>query len=212
MFKRWVQRFRQRRRNRIHVYDPGPPVEPEPEPPTLPECSICFTPYTHQQKYITPCHHEFCIACVQRMVHTRPCHPTHPCTCPLCRQQFLYYTPTVPSRPKLPFDPANYPSNIELDLVTDPMTRRMLEDAYRTITQAQKWQVLYNYDPHQSQSFMMTQDPEILDIMHSVNENHNYHSGFSLALTMRNMHTIAHNGLDEYSTMHRPRNERSEPP
>jgi len=226
MFKRWVQRFRQRQRqrNQIHVYDPGPPVEPpvepdpeppavdppvEPEPPTptLPECAICLTPYTHQQKYVTPCHHEFCIACVQRMVHTRPCHPTHPCTCPLCRQQFLYYTPNPPSRTKLPFDLANYPPDIELDLVNDPMTRRMLEDAYRTITQEQKWQILYNYDPQQHQSFMMTRDFGILEIMMSINENHPYHSGFSVALTMRNMHTIAHYGLDEYSTMHLPRNE-----
>jgi hypothetical protein len=87
------------------------------------------------------------------------------------------------------------------------MTRRMLEDAYRTITQEQKWQVLYNYDPQQHQSFMMTRDFGILEIMMSINENHPYHSGFSVALTMRNMQNIAHYGLDEYSTMHRPRNE-----
>lgn len=74
-------------------------------------------------------------------------------------------------------------------------SENMVSSAYLVMNKKEGWDLLVNFD---ETSFMTCENPSILMLMSSINENYNGHSGASLAWTMRQLQYIAKNGYTKY--------------
>jgi len=63
------------------------------------------------------------------------------------------------------------------------------------------WETLRTYVPRAEEGFSFTTNMSILEIMRSVYQDNENHSGMSLGYTMRHMHYIAVFGFSAYQTM-----------
>lgn len=71
--------------------------------------------------------------------------------------------------------------------------KAMLTSAYNTITNLDKWDFIKDYEPPQNCGFLFDNNNDIISIMNEINNDYPYHSGSSLACTMRIMKEIAKN-------------------
>jgi hypothetical protein len=76
--------------------------------------------------------------------------------------------------------------------------KRMLTQAYCTITRINMWDYLHNFEVDENLGFMLSQDETILQITCAIEEYSQIHSGSSMAYTMRHMHHIAKHGIAHY--------------
>lgn len=72
--------------------------------------------------------------------------------------------------------------------------REMFMSAYNTIHRLEAWETLKEHVVDPNKGFTMDTKPEILEIMDAIQKDYDYnHSGTSMVLTMRIMHSIAIN-------------------
>jgi hypothetical protein len=98
------------------------------------------------------------------------------------------------------FNAANYPSDLgDFKFRCD---NEMNSSAYNTITRENMWNYLFNFVLDENKGFLNTKDTKINELMTKIDDDFsNNHSGYSLAITMRTMHSIAKNGLFEFQKM-----------
>lgn len=77
----------------------------------------------------------------------------------------------------------------------DENNNRMLSSAYKVIHNCEAWNIISNF---KEESFMFTQNEEILNIMQKVADDYTLHSGSSIGYTMRQIQYIAKNGFTNY--------------
>lgn len=82
-------------------------------------------------------------------------------------------------------------------LPLDEWEREMLEDAYKAVTKANRWDFLRRPDVPGPNGFMFSNWPQVKDIDSFM--EYGGHSGGSYGCTMRAMEFIAKNGWDEYA-------------
>lgn len=173
-------------------------------------CGICLDKNT--EPFTTSCNHSFCIPCIYR-VHEFKCD----FPCPLCRREitnkadliqifkkYKYdkelaeYTSALP-----PFNPENYPAEVDFSFIRDEMFRRMFLSAYNVITREEKWKFMHDYNPPSTEGFLWSKNIEINILMDKIDEGYGGHSGGSIAFTMRTMQFIGIHGYklfkDEWS-------------
>lgn len=84
-----------------------------------------------------------------------------------------------------------------LSLNLDENDRQMLEDAYRAITKANRWDFLRRPDVPGEHGFMFSKWDQLRDI--DAHMEYGGHSGASYGWTMRNMEFIAKKGWDAFA-------------
>ena len=84
------------------------------------------------------------------------------------------------------------------DFVKNPGYRSNFINAHRAITNCELWDWLSTYSPPIESGFLFSKSPELDRIYKLIDDD--YHSGTSLAITMRTMEYIAKNGYDGYRT------------
>ncbi len=72
----------------------------------------------------------------------------------------------------------------------------MLRTAYKTIEKLEKKEFLKTYVPPSNKGFMWDENTTIIDIMNNINNDYDYHSGASLAYTMRCLQYIIKNNIN----------------
>jgi hypothetical protein len=150
------------------------------------DCPICLNKVTENEKYMTECSHIFCIKCIECLIEFSR---KTLINCPLCRKEQYC---SIDKKTKIPFDLQNYPENPEIE-------EKMVLSAYNTISQLQKWEILYNYEVDKQRGFMLNKNKEIDILMNEINKGYNYnHTGCSMGCTMRELYYIAHYGVNRY--------------
>ena len=100
----------------------------------------------------------------------------------------------------------NYISMAEGDfnsLSMDDWERTMLEDAYKAVTKAKRWDFLRRKDVPGPKGFMFSEWPQMKDI--DAFMEYGGHSGATYGMTMREMEFIAKNGWDAFATKYKNR-------
>ena len=69
--------------------------------------------------------------------------------------------------------------------------KNMLKSAYEVVDKNECWEKIKNFVPKANEGFMWTNDKEITEIMSKINDAYPYHSGSSLAFTMRELSYIS---------------------
>jgi len=188
------------------------------EEPEYEICGICLD--KNIEPFTTSCNHTFCITCLNRSQEFKSDFP-----CPLCRseitnksvlktiidnkkeelrkmlekQQYenemIEYARMIP-----PFNPENYPVEVDFSFIRDEWIKEMYLRAYIVITREEKWKFIHDYNPSSVLGFMWTENSEIINLMDKIDKNYQGHSGSSLAFTMRIMQFIGvygYNGFNE---------------
>lgn len=88
--------------------------------------------------------------------------------------------------------------NTQFEFVKDKQTREYLKSAHQAITTCEMWDWMRTYTP--DDSFMWDPHPNIKIIKTQMfkDEINSYHSGSSYGFIMREMETIARDGLAKY--------------
>ena len=98
-----------------------------------------------------------------------------------------------------PEEPDKFIHGMFLYITSDDNTRKMLQNAWLSITQLKLWDYMKRYNT----SYMMSNDPEIWTITKKMEElGYKEHSGFSFGWTMRNMQYIALYGEESFMKMY----------
>jgi hypothetical protein len=109
----------------------------------------------------------------------------------LLEQDPFALTPPVPPLQQEQTTPGNF------DYIKSVGTREMLANAYQSINQLELW----NYMKQDTDSYMMSLDPEIRRISAKIDElGYHNHSGVSFGWTMRQMQHIAKYGESHFKT------------
>ena len=186
------------------------------EEPEYEICGICLDNNT--EPFTTSCNHTFCITCLNRVQEFK-------CdfSCPLCRSEItnkaelntiigkkkadfrkinkmkkyenemLLYASILP-----PFNPENYPTEVDFSFVRDEMFKQILLSAYNVITREEKWKFMHDYNPPSDEGFMWSENIEINNLMDKINIDYPGHSGGSMAFTMRRMQFIGVYGYNSF--------------
>ena len=77
----------------------------------------------------------------------------------------------------------------------------MLRRAYRVMTEIDGWIVLANFA---EESFIFNTNPTIYRLTSAIANDYNYHSGYSMGWTMRQLEYIAKNGFTSYRAIFQP--------
>jgi hypothetical protein len=88
----------------------------------------------------------------------------------------------------------------DFSFIKDGMTRRNMENGYVAVSQLELWEWFKNYTLREGEGFMFNDHPNVTKIgnkMHELPDSPG-HSGFSFGFTMRHLHYVAQNGLDQY--------------
>jgi len=93
------------------------------------------------------------------------------------------------------------PTNPDFGFMSDDWSN-LLGRAYRIINQEEGWIILANF---YGESFMFSQNPEVCRLTTAIASDYNYHSGYSMGWTMRQLENIAKNGFTSYKTTFRRR-------
>jgi hypothetical protein len=152
-------------------------------------CPICFSTISIKSPSITTsCNHTFCKSCLQKVFDHSNHDNTCTIACPICRgeinREVLYVEIT----------PQTFVDNPDLSFIQNEHTRYMILDAYTIIHKHNLWDKLRAVTPNELEGFMFSKNPEIVQIMNLINEENGYHSGASLAYTMRVMQQISRYG------------------
>jgi hypothetical protein len=176
----------------------GPHVS-EPYEPYI--CGICME--SGGCSYTMPCRHTACRVCMVQMA----LNPHLAFSCPFCRTPLdkdnimndidaLAYQESIPA-----FDVQLYPRAPPFEACQlDEGSCYMISRAYHVIYDMNAWETLRNYVPRAEEGFSFTTNMSILEIMRSVYQDNENHSGMSLGYTMRHMHYIAVFGFSAYQT------------
>lgn len=92
----------------------------------------------------------------------------------------------------------------DFSFINDGSTRGNIENGFTAVTQLELWSWLKTFEPDPDQGFMWSNHPNISKIgkkMHELPDSPG-HSGSSFAFTMRHLHYIAKNGMDNYKRFH----------
>lgn len=86
------------------------------------------------------------------------------------------------------------------EFIKDTHTRHMISNGYQAIDELELWSWLKSFVPKENEGFMWSSDPNIYKIIQKMESlpNPPGHSGSSVGFTMRELHFIAKNGIDEY--------------
>ena len=90
------------------------------------------------------------------------------------------------------------PQTYDFNIINEEHTRRMLKQAYDTITRINMWNYLHNYAVDETLGFQWSQDTYLKYITDEIENVSRCHSGASMSYTMRNMHCIAMHGIAYY--------------
>ena len=88
-------------------------------------------------------------------------------------------------------------------LSMDDWERTMLEDAYKAVTKAKRWDFLRRADVPGPKGFMFSEWPQMKDI--DAFMEYGGHSGATYGMTMREMEFIAKKGWDAFVTKYKNR-------
>ena len=168
-------------------------------------CGICLDLNT--EPFMTSCHHSFCVHCLYRVHEFK-----YDFTCPLCRSEITNKADMIQifKNKKIekeqaehksilpPFNPENYPDEVDFSFIRNEMFIHMFLSAYNVITREEKWKLMHDYNPPSSEGFMWSTDPEINLLMNKINDDYGGHSGSSMAFTMRKMQFIGIYGYNEF--------------
>jgi len=152
------------------------------------DCPVCLE--VMENTYKTTCDHIFCSKCIIKMFKNKS-----NIFCPLCRTKLLESNDIT----KILRPVYDIPENPDFSFISDGCERNSLLKAYNTITRMNMWSFLKNYDPNPELGFMFDENNEINNIKDQIDiDNDNFHSGISLALTMRHMNYISKHGFILY--------------
>lgn len=87
----------------------------------------------------------------------------------------------------------------EFSFLINGDTRRIVKNGYNAVEELELWSSLKTFDPENG-SFMFCNHPNVLLIGNKMEKlpNSPGHSGSSFSFTMKHLHFIAKNGIDEY--------------
>jgi hypothetical protein len=88
--------------------------------------------------------------------------------------------------------------NTEFDFVNDEQTREYLKSAHRAISMCELWDWMSTYNPDSGFSWYPHPNTDKIRQEMRKDEINSYHSGASYALIMREMETIAKDGIAKY--------------
>lgn len=89
---------------------------------------------------------------------------------------------------------------VDFSFIKSEMTRGNIRNGYTAVSQLELWEWLKDYTLGEGEGFMFNGHPNVTKIgnkMHELPDSPG-HSGSSFAFTMRHLHYIAQNGLDQY--------------
>ena len=76
-----------------------------------------------------------------------------------------------------------------------PNDQEMIRSAYKTVCAMEKTEFLQNYNPPFDKGFIWDDNNTVIQIMNKINDDYKYHSGASLAYTMRWLQHIIKNDI-----------------
>ena len=88
----------------------------------------------------------------------------------------------------------------DFTFIKEGMTRDCIVNGYEAVSQLELWEWFKSYTLDEGEGFMFNDHPNVTKIgnkMHELPDSPG-HSGFSFGFTMRHLHYIAKNGLDQY--------------
>lgn len=91
----------------------------------------------------------------------------------------------------------------DFSFIKDGFTRSMISNGHDAVSQLELWDWLRTFEPKADEGFMWSNHPNIKNIgkkMHEIDKDIG-HSGSSFGFTMRTLHYIAQNGIDEYKKL-----------
>ncbi len=83
----------------------------------------------------------------------------------------------------------------DFTFIKDAMSKAMLEDGYKTVTDLDMWNWMATFTPEEGKGFMYSNHENINKIGKAMKTGH---SGASFGWTMRNMEAIAKDGWETY--------------
>lgn len=85
----------------------------------------------------------------------------------------------------------------DFSFIQDESIRGMMEEAFKIITDLHQWDTIIQFHLRY-ESFMTTEDRNIINIINNINNGKYGHSGASIGFLMRTMEEIARFGLEQY--------------
>jgi hypothetical protein len=88
----------------------------------------------------------------------------------------------------------------DFSFIKAEMTRNFIINGYDAVSQLELWEWFKSYTLGENEGFMFNSNPNVTKIgnkMHQLPDSPG-HSGSSFGFTMRHLHYIAQNGLDQY--------------
>ena len=171
---------------------------------SVPSCPICLCDLDDQTVYITCCNHAFCQICIEMLFAGSSLSSSVLPNCPLCRHQLQPLDKQNTINVSLPpFCSDNYPTSPSFAFIPNEFDRRMIQSAYESICEQNKWETLYDYKVDETRGFLFNCDDDIVHIMNIIDAKYGGHSGCSIAFTMRFMHFISQYGFLQFERFYK---------